>query len=104
MRRILVEQARRRRSQRRGGGWGCIPLDEMQIPAVAAPDYLDLDELLDRLKRFDERGCRIVELHVFGGLTSEEIAAVLGMGESTVRRDWTHARIWLEKELQRPLQ
>lgn len=96
MRRILVDQARRRLSQKRGAGEAAVALDEVEI-AVEKPDekLLLVHEVLDDLERAFPRQAEIVRLHFFVGLKHEEIAALLGIGESTVRREWTLAKVWL---------
>lgn len=102
MRRILVDHARKRRSQKRGGGATPISLDTLQgvLPAVSRPDdVIELDEALERLIALEERKGRAVELHYFGGLSYEEIADVLEISAATVHRDLRMARAWLFKEL-----
>lgn len=101
MRQILIEYSRSHKSGKRKGAWEIVPLKDTDLLRADAPDYRTLAELLDRLEEFDERACRVVELRVFGGLTSQEIADVLRIGESTARKDWTEAKMWLESELQR---
>ena len=96
MRRILVNHARERAAQKRGGGREKISLSAADN--VAAEDTLDLvglDEALDRLACLDARQGRVVELKFFGGLTTEEIAEVLKISTATVERDWRFARAWL---------
>jgi RNA polymerase sigma factor (TIGR02999 family) len=102
MRRILVEHARRRGADKRGGDWERVTLDE-QIGAPAVPDVavLDLDRLLTDLSAMDERMVRIVELRVFGGMQVNEIAHVLGVSERKVYKDWRIAKMWLARELSR---
>src|SRR5439155_26252217 len=85
MRRILVDEARRRRARKRGGGWERIPLEKVQLPHPETPDYLAIDSALTRLTRFDRRLAQIIELRIFTGLTARETARMLRMGESTVR-------------------
>ncbi|HSK18266.1 MAG TPA: sigma-70 family RNA polymerase sigma factor [Longimicrobiales bacterium] len=101
MRRILIDEARRRRAVRHGGGAQRVPLDGID---VASPDdhadlLLDLDSALSRLSVLDSRQARVVECRFFGGLTEEETAAALGIGLRTVKRDWAKARSWLYQEL-----
>jgi len=100
MRRILVDFARAKNAQKRGGGGHLVTFDE-ELPVADAKesDLLALDEALTRLAELDERQSRIVELRYFGGLTEEEIAEVLEISARTVRRDWSVARAWLFKEL-----
>ena len=103
MRRVLVNHARDRRAEKRGGGAEHVPLtlagDSAGGPEI---DVLDLHETLDRLAATDDRKARIVELKFFGGLTMDEIAASLGVSVATVEREWKFARAWLYKELAGP--
>lgn len=102
MRRVLVDHARKRKSQKRGGGALAIGLDTLEgvIPAIARPeDVLELDEALERLIALEERKGRAVELHYFGGLSYDEVAEVLEISAATVHRDLRMARAWLYKEL-----
>ncbi|MEM7786615.1 MAG: ECF-type sigma factor [Bacteroidota bacterium] len=100
MRRILVQYARRRTAQKRGGGEAPVTLIDDRTARDARPEELvALDEALDRLGAFAERPARVVELTFFGGLTQTEAAEVLGVSEPTVRRDWRLARAWLAREL-----
>ena len=103
MRRILVDHARRHGAAKRGSGEPRLPLDEADAPAAPAPlvDWLALDRALDRLAALDERQSRTVELRFFGGLTIEETAEVLQVSPATVKNDWSLARGWLYRELQR---
>lgn len=100
MRRILVDHARRRNADRRGGGSIAVTLDE---DLVAAPgtgvDLLMLDEALEELARLDRRQARIVELRFFGGLTVEETADIVGISVPTVKRDWQTAKLFLRHAL-----
>ena len=100
MRRIMVDHARERQAQKRGGAAVRVDLDEGSLvgPERAA-DLLALDEALDRLAAFDPRKCQVVEMRYFGGLTIEEIAGVLGIHPNTATRDWSAARAWLYAEL-----
>jgi RNA polymerase sigma-70 factor (ECF subfamily) len=100
MRQILVEHARGRNRQKRGGEFGRIPLDDNVAPID--PDFSrweDLDRALNRLTQLDPRQAQVVELRYFGGLTVEETADVLGVSAKTVKRDWSIARAWLRREL-----
>ncbi len=100
MRNILVDHARRRLAAKRGGLQRQVTLDEKVLQAQnRTVDVLVLDQALERLAEFDSRQARIVELHFFGGLNFEEIAEVLEVSESTVKRDWSMARAWLKGEL-----
>lgn len=100
MRSILVDHARRRRAQKRGGGQTPVPLDATLIVAGNLPvAFDDLDRALIDLARLSERQARVVELRYFGGLTIEETAEVLSISPVTVKRDWAVARAWLYREL-----
>ncbi|MGH9411837.1 MAG: sigma-70 family RNA polymerase sigma factor [Vicinamibacterales bacterium] len=101
MRQILIERARARGAQKRGGGQPRVTFDESL--AAAAPqsdvDLLSLDAALERLAALDPSQARIVELRFFGGLSIEETADALSISPATVKRHWTLARAWLLKEL-----
>jgi RNA polymerase sigma-70 factor (ECF subfamily) len=101
MRHILVDHARARRAGKRGGVQHQVTLAEDILPAPGQSpiDVLALHEALERLTVLDPRQGRIVELHFFGSLSFEEIAAVLQVSERTVKRDWRMARAWLKLEL-----
>lgn len=100
MRHILVDHARAKRAEKRGGIQHQITLDEGLLPtADRTVDILSIHQALERLTAFDARQGRVVELHFFGGLTFEEIALVLGISERTVKREWSMARAWLRTEL-----
>jgi RNA polymerase sigma factor (TIGR02999 family) len=100
MRRLLVDHARSRRAEKRGGGMVHVDVDHHAIGVDAEMDrVLTIDEALTRLATFDSRQSRIVELRFFGGLKDEEIAEVLGISLRTVRRDWQMAKAWLYGEL-----
>lgn len=104
MRRILVDHARRRRADKRGGGAERVTLvgDDVAAPAQHDIDVLALHESLERLAAFDPGQERIVELRYFGGLTIEETAEVVGVSPATVVREWTIAKAWLRANLSRP--
>jgi RNA polymerase sigma factor (TIGR02999 family) len=104
MRRILVDHARRRARDKRGGGVAVVPLEQAPEPVEAATtgagiDVASLDEALERLAALDARQARVVELRYFSGMTVDEIAAVMSLSPGTVKRDWTVARAWLFAEL-----
>jgi RNA polymerase sigma factor (TIGR02999 family) len=100
MRRILVEAARRRSTDKRGGDASHVALDEAVVPAAArGADLLALDEALEQLATLAPRKARVVELRYFGGLSVEETAHVLGVSPETVLRDWRMAKLWLQREL-----
>lgn len=100
MRRILVEQARRRATAKRGGLGHRVTLAEVeQIGTSRPPDLLALEEALTTLGDLDPRKAAVVELRFFGGLNIEETAAVLGVSQETVGREWRRAKAWLFREL-----
>ena len=101
MRRILVDYARERKRDKRGGVAENLPLDEgLQISAnEKSVDLIALDEALSRLAKLDERQAKVVELKYFSGLSIDEIAEVLGIANSTVRLDWNLAKDWLKQEI-----
>jgi RNA polymerase sigma factor (TIGR02999 family) len=100
MRRILVDFARSRGYQKRGGNVPHISLDDAP-PVCSEPDanLLALDDALKALAELDRRKSRVVELRFFGGLNIEETAEILGVSAVTVMRDWRLAKIWLLREL-----
>jgi RNA polymerase sigma factor (TIGR02999 family) len=100
MRRILIEQARRKGRVRHGGGRRQVPLDEAS-PAASPPgvDLLALDEALTRLAELDPARAELVKLRFFAGLTMPQVAAALGISLATAERYWTFARAWLGAEL-----
>jgi RNA polymerase sigma factor (TIGR02999 family) len=98
MRRILVDYARRRQYQKRGGGALQVTLsDATGLANERSPDLVALDEALVSLAEIDPRRSRVVELRFFGGLSIEETAEVLKVSTTTVERDWTIAKAWLHK-------
>lgn len=110
MRQILVQRARARDAEKRGGGAQKITLDDAVISDQVAVsrhsaqqeggvDVLALDAALDKLAALDERQAKIVELRYFGGMSVEEAAEALDISPATVKRDWVIARAWLHKEL-----
>jgi RNA polymerase sigma-70 factor (ECF subfamily) len=105
MRRILIDDARRRLREKHGGGVVLVDVDDVPVAAPAAPvdviDLLELDRALQELERLDPDQARIVELRFFGGLTVEETAAVVGSSPATVKREWAVARGWLHRALTR---
>ncbi|MBS1794882.1 MAG: sigma-70 family RNA polymerase sigma factor [Acidobacteria bacterium] len=101
MRRILVDHARERKREKRGGALENLPLDEA-LPISSKErnvDLLALDEALDRLARLDPRQAKVVELRYFSGLSIDETAEILGVSNATVRLDWNLAKAWLKNEL-----
>ncbi|HZI19406.1 MAG TPA: sigma-70 family RNA polymerase sigma factor [Pyrinomonadaceae bacterium] len=100
MRHVLVDYARRRKYQKRGGGALQVTLGEAEGMADSrSPDLVALDEALAALAEVDPRRARVVELKFFGGLTTEEAAEALGVSDTTIERDWTVARAWLHKTM-----
>jgi RNA polymerase sigma factor (TIGR02999 family) len=102
MRQVLVDHARRRLAARRGGDAVRITLAEgLASEQARVTDVLDLHELLEALAALDPRGAQVVELKVFGGLTTAEIAEVLGVSKRTVDDDWAVAKMWLRRRLKK---
>lgn len=100
MRNILIDHARTRSAERRGGAPARTELRDDMIFVEENPEqFLALDACLNRLAQIDERQSKVVELRFFGGLSVEETAAALNISEKTVKRDWAFARAWLEAEL-----
>ena len=100
MRHILVDYARSKQSQKRGGLQDRVSLlDNTAVVNSRSADLVALDDSLKELESMDERKSRVVELKFFGGLSTEEIAEVLKVSEETVKRDWRFARNWLLNEL-----
>jgi RNA polymerase sigma factor (TIGR02999 family) len=100
MRHILVNHARDRSRQKRGGGRQRVPLDDVvDVLEGQSEDLVALDEALLRLAATDARQARVVELRFFGGLTVDETAEVLGVSARTVKGDWQVAKLWLLREL-----
>lgn len=101
MRRVLIDYARRRQAEKRGGPAGPpVPIEEVIVAAQDRPaDLLALDEALDRLAALSPRQARIVECRFFAGMSVEDTAEALGASPATVKRDWTLARAWLNREL-----
>jgi RNA polymerase sigma factor (TIGR02999 family) len=102
MRRILVESARNRQRQKRGGGAVHVNLDDLQeLPDSKEHDLVALSDALSGLATFDARMSQVVELRFFGGLTVDETAHVLNISPETVMRDWKTAKAWLLREIRR---
>ena len=100
MRRILVDHARSRHYAKRGGGALQVSLDEaMLVSPERAADVVAVDEALTALARFDQRKSQVVEMRFFGGLSIEETAEALAVSPGTVMRDWTLAKAWLHREI-----
>lgn len=104
MRRILVERARQKASQKRGGGWRRLDLNDVDVAAETQGDLvMALDEALTRYAAKDPLGAELIRLRFFAGLTSSEAAALLQVPERTAKRTWAFARAWLFQELQKEL-
>lgn len=110
MREILIDYARKRKAQKRGGDISKVSFDEMKLiegkirlSDERADALVALDEALHQLEKISERQSRIVECRFFGGLTIEETAAALGISTATVKRGWNLAQVWLYQEMQRTL-
>jgi RNA polymerase sigma factor (TIGR02999 family) len=100
MRRILVDYARTRRFQKRGGEWRQVPLNEaLAVFRDRRTDIVALDDALSALSGIDSRKACVVEMRFFGGLTARETAEVLHVSEETVLRDWRLAKVWLLRQL-----
>lgn len=99
MRRILIDAARARTSEKRGGDVLCVPLDGDVLAPERSAELLALDDALNELSIIDPRKSQVVELKYFGGLTEREVAAVLRVSPETVQRDWQVAKAWLLREL-----
>ena len=103
MRRILIDQARQKHSDRRGGGWQrCELSDADRVTLPISDELLDLDDALTRLSTVDPQAAELVKLRVFAGLTVEEAAAIQGVSTRTAKRNWAYARAWLGRELDAP--
>jgi RNA polymerase sigma factor (TIGR02999 family) len=104
MRRILVESARRKQRLRRGGGRRKHTLAGNE-PAIASPvdavDLLALNEALDRLEAASPRRAKLVKLRYFAGFTLPDVAGMLGISQSTAEADWTYAKAWLKREMEK---
>ena len=100
MRHILVDHARAKRAQKRGGDALEVAFDEaLTVTSEPAQDFVALDDALEALAAFDERKSRVIELRFFGGLSVEETASVLNVSPDTVMRDWRLAKAWLQREM-----
>jgi len=99
MRRILIDEARARRSAKRGGAAGSIPMDSLEsaaeVSVISAPHLLALDMALEELAEFDQRKSQLIELLYFGGLTHEEAGAALKISQTTLHRELKLAKAWL---------
>ena len=103
LRRVLVDHARRRCRERRGGGMPQFSILDSDGPTIVVDErVLAVHEALTRLESLDSRAARAVELRFFGGLSIDETAAVIGVSAATVNREWASARAWLFREMSRP--
>jgi RNA polymerase sigma factor (TIGR02999 family) len=101
MRRILIDRARRKQTQRHGGEYQRLDLEDLDLAAPAADDQLlALNEALDKFAREHPVQADLVKLRYFGGMTNEEVAQILGISISTVKNYWTFSRAWLLNEIQ----
>ena len=102
MRRILVDYARSRQYAKRGGGVSALPLNEaLIVTPERAAEMIALDDALTELAKHDERKARIVELRFFAGMNIDETSELLGVSPGTVMKDWTLAKAWLQREMDR---
>lgn len=102
MRRILVDHARAHNYAKRGGGALRVSLDEAAfVSQERASELVALDEALTSLAAIDQRKCQVVELRFFGGMSVEETATALGVSPVTVKRDWSTAKAWLHREIEK---
>ena len=100
MRRILIENARRKSRLKRGGGLTRVDLEEVELAETSADDkILLIDEALQRLEQEDPEKARIVTLKFFGGLTNQEVAQSLGVTERTIERQWAFAKAWMFRSI-----
>ncbi len=99
MRKILIDQARRRHALKRGFGRSKVALELVTKSGPREIDILEVDDALNAFARINERACRGVELRFFAGLTHDDVAKVLGVSRKTVVADWSQARAWLAEEL-----
>jgi RNA polymerase sigma factor (TIGR02999 family) len=100
MRRVLVDHAEARRAEKRGGGAATVTLDDtIAAPEHRIDDLLAIDEALNRLEQLDPRHVRVVECHVFAGMSLDDTAAALDVSPATVSRDWALARAFLNRTL-----
>ncbi len=100
LRHIIVDYARSKQAQKRGGSQGTISINDA-LPSAIPTDQrvVDLDDALRRLETLDARAAHVVELRFFGGLTDEEVARTLSISPATVKRDWDFARSWLSSQM-----
>lgn len=100
MRRVLIDHARAKGSQKRGGRQKKLQLDEALTAAEEQPtELLELDDALKKLQEVDPRRSQVIEMRYFAGMSIEEVAESLAVSPATVKRDWTVAKLWLAREL-----
>ena len=103
IRRILVDYARKHNSQKRGGDASRVDFENALLIAKSySKEFVELDRALEELAVADPRKSQVVELRFFGGMTMDEIAALLHVSENTIKRDWTIARAWLQSRIEQP--
>jgi RNA polymerase sigma factor (TIGR02999 family) len=101
MRRVLIDYARRRHSEKRGGKLVRVTLDDNLDAVQSTLELIALDDALTTLASMDLRQAKIVELRYFGGFSIEDTASALGLSAATVKREWATARMWLQREISR---
>jgi RNA polymerase sigma factor (TIGR02999 family) len=102
MQRVLIDYARGKSRKKRGDQWQRVPLDDaFHLAGTTELDAVALQDALQRMRQLDERQADVVEYRLFGGLTVEETARLLGVSERTVERDWKMGKTWLRRELSR---
>ena len=99
MRRILVDHAREKQTEKRGSGARKVQLEDVVLSAPADTDLVELDEMLDQLAAVDARAAKVVEFRFFAGCTEDETARILNQSVAQTRRDWDFARSWLKSRL-----
>ena len=103
MRRILIENARRKGRLKRGGEWERVDMEHLDVAVTADDDtLLAVHEALEKLATVDPSGAKLIELRFFAGLSNVDAAKALGLAERTAKRTWAYARAWLHEELTRP--
>ena len=99
MRRILVDHARRKKAEKRGGNYKRVDLDGVPLLQIAPDDLIQLNEALEQLAQQDSLGAKLVELRCFAGLSAEEAAEALQISAATAYRHWSFARAWLHSQI-----
>jgi len=101
MRHVLIDHARRKRADKKGGKWGREPIDKAaELLEEVSVDLLGVDSALNQLTEIDKQMAQVVELRFFGGLTIEETAEVMEISPATVKREWTLAKAWFKQQIQ----